>query len=80
MSNSGSLMADSAIDGASGNVGMKVPNEGERINRSLVGTEGMSNNLTAVPNSESAQIPTVNNQGKPAKIAFHCIFGLVEPI
>lgn len=69
MSNPGSLTADPAHDVVSGNVGINAPNEGERINRSLASTEGGGMNHSTVQNSDSAQIPPLNHQGKDVEIA-----------
>ena len=74
MSNPGSLTADPAHDSVSGNVGIIAPNEGERINRSLVTTEGGIINNSTVPNSDSVQNPPLNNQGKGVENAnFHLL-------
>lgn len=64
MSTSDSTTAGSAFEGASGNVGITVPVEEERINRPLVNSEGVTNNLSTVPNTEPVQNLPMNNQGK----------------
>lgn len=69
MSTSDSTTAGSAFEGTSGNAGITVPVEEERINRPLVNSEGVTNNLSTVPNTDTVQNLPMNNQGKHVEIA-----------
>lgn len=69
MSTSDSTTAGSAFEGSTGNVGINVPGEEERINRPLVNPEGVINNQSTVPNTDTMQNLPMNNQGKRVEIA-----------